>query len=149
MRSVGRSSRGGFAKDCWPYRQLTILSLKESTGGIETEIICEGCKLKITVPRSGAAAFGKEVSGQPSQSGALFMSIDEEVVSGLEVSALSLAQIETQATNNHKKHIGSSAAMALLISERLINIIKIIHTLSALRYSESNQISLGVPKACL
>ena len=102
-------------------------------------MMCDGCKLTIKVPRSGVTALGKEASGQPSPSGASFISIDEEAVNGLKVSALSLAQIETQATNTHKRHNGSSAAITLLIGERLINITKIIHIPAALRYSGSNQ----------
>jgi hypothetical protein len=83
--------------------------------------------------RSGPVTSGK-ASGQPSQLAAVSMSIDEDGMGWWCFAALDCAQIETQATNNHKKVIGSNAAINLLSGKRDINTAKIIHIQFALSH---------------
>jgi hypothetical protein len=83
--------------------------------------------------RSGPVASGK-ASGQPSQSAAVSKAIDEERIGWWCFAALTCAQIEIQATNSHKKVIGSNAAINLLGGKRDINTAKIIHIQSALSH---------------
>lgn len=98
---------GGSADDRWRCRETKATpSAKEST-----ESIKDGtgvCRSEPWIVRSAILAFGKEVSGQPLQSDASFISIGEETWSFEYHSVLSRAQIETQATNIHTN---SSAAV--------------------------------------
>jgi hypothetical protein len=134
MRSAGRRLSGGSA-DRWRCRKTKARSsAKESTESTKDGVRTGVCRSEPWTVRSGILAFGKEVSGQPLQSDASFISIGEETRLFECPSVLSRAQIETQATNSHMKLIGSSAAISLLIGKHVINIAKIIHIHFALRH---------------
>jgi hypothetical protein len=75
----------------------------------------------LTVALSGTVALGKEASGQPLQSAAPVISIDEEMRGWLCFSAPSRAQLMTQTINSHKKVIGSNMAIGLLSGNREFN----------------------------
>jgi hypothetical protein len=134
MRRVGRRLSGGSRKEGWRYSGLkVILSVKEFSEGVSGGRVNGVCKSSLNVVRSGPVASGK-ASGQPSQSLAVSMSIDKERMGWWCFAALSCAQIDTQATNSHKKVIGSNAAINLLSGKRDINTAKIIHIQFALSY---------------
>jgi hypothetical protein len=131
MRRVGRRLSGGSTKEGWRCGGSKItLSVKELSEDVPGGRANGVCKSSLNVVRSGPFASGK-ASGQPSQSAALSMSIDEERMGWWCFAALTCAQIEIQATNSHKKVIGSNAAINLLSEKRDINTAKIIHIHSA------------------
>jgi hypothetical protein len=135
MRSAGRRLSGGSADERWRCRETKATpSSRESTESIMHGITTSVCRSEPWIVRSGILAFGKEVSGQPLQSDASFISIGEETWPFECPSVLSRAQIETQAANSHMKLIGSTAAINLLSGKRVINIVKIIHIRFSLRH---------------
>ena len=69
--------------------------------------------------RSGIVALGREVSGQPSQSDMSLISKGAQTWVLAFSSALSLAQMQTQATNTQTILIGSSTAINLLSGEHV------------------------------
>lgn len=128
MRRDGRRSSGGSLKEAWRRCASNAApSVKESTGGVMTGTTGGVCKSSMNVARSGAVAFGKEVSRHTSASGESLVSIDEEAASWSWCSALSRAQVETQAANSHKKVSGRASAISLLSGKREVNTAKIIH----------------------
>jgi hypothetical protein len=128
MRRSGRRFSGGPAKEGWEGRGSNKTPpVEELTEGIRGGIANCACKGILNVTRSGAIALGKEASGQPSQSCAFFTLIDEETIDWFCFSVFSRAQIETQATNSHRKATGRNAAINLLSGKRDINIMQIIH----------------------
>ena len=128
MRRVGRRLSGGSTEDDWKCRGSKATSLVEEL----TEDVARGsendaCKFCLNVARSGAVAWGKVASGQPSRSGVFSVSTDEETFGGFCFSALSRVQVDTQATNSHRKAIGKNAANNLLTGNCGINNLRIIH----------------------
>jgi hypothetical protein len=134
MRRVGRRLSGGSTKEGWRCEGSKVtLSDKELSERVSGGRANGVCKSSLNVVRSGPVASGK-ASGQPSQSAAVSMAIDEDRMGWWCFVALARAQIETQATNSHKKVIGSNAAINLLSGKRDINTAKIIHIHSALSH---------------
>jgi hypothetical protein len=128
MRRIDRRFSGGSAKEDWRSCGSNVTPpVEELTKGVSSGTANCACKCSLNVARSGAVALGKEAKGQPSQSGAFFISIEEETINWFCFSALSRVHIEMQAMNSHKKLIGSNAAINLLIGKSAINIMLIIH----------------------
>jgi hypothetical protein len=138
MRSAGRRLNGVSVKDGRRGLRTEATPLAvETAGGIEGRTKNAACKSSLNVTRSGAVAFGKDASGQPWQSGACLISVisnAEEIGGRSCVSPLSRPQLETQATNSHKKLIGNTAAINILSRSRIIHLPKIIHTRSGRRH---------------
>lgn len=135
MRRIGRRLSGGSTKDHRRYLESKAASrIKELTEDVRGTRTGVACKYSLKAARSGTVALGKEAIGQPSQSISPVISIDEETVSWLCCSALSRVQIETQATNSHKKLTGRNVAINLLSGKRDINTAKIIQIRFALSH---------------
>jgi hypothetical protein len=122
-------------EDDWKCRCWNVISsVEELTEGVTVRIANDACKFSLNVTRSGAVVCGKVVSRQPSQSGASSVSIDEETMGRFCFSALSRVQVDTQATNSHRKLIGRNAATNPLSGKRDINIVGIIQIRLALSH---------------
>jgi len=125
MRIGARRLSGASADDRWRCNETPTASLRILTKWIWDAGMAGRCRSEPWMVRSGVLAFVNDVTGQPVQSDASFISILERW--SFTCSVLSRAQIETHATKTQMKLIGSRAAINLLSGERVINIAKIIH----------------------
>lgn len=102
-----------------------MLGFEQEPGGIaDVELDSAASKSIMSFVCSGEVAFGKELSGQPSQSGSsliVFSSTEHEITRDIGACELSRAQSETHAAKSQHKDKGKKIARNFLCGKHVIN----------------------------
>lgn len=116
MRRVERKSLGGLTLARRASRQFGVVMWVRTAADVPCRTTGAVAELKLNLTRSGALAFGNDVSGQPESSHKSLTMVRSNACARFEdltVSDVSRVQIATQATNVQMKQSGRRAAVNL------------------------------------